>query len=131
MGSANLPERPKLFRVVTECLLQEEPLTPIGGGGVRVRPLALCDENELGELGEEDEDEAGDGGLPGSGLLLAAAERVQGWVSRFLSSRAEDHGPTPRKSRLSLGMGLGGRKSVAVARVPEPADPRVYGVGVR
>lgn len=45
---ADTPERPKLFRVVTECTLQERPLQPVGGG-VRVRPLALVDSSILEE----------------------------------------------------------------------------------
>ena len=119
-GGPGMPERPKLFRVVTECTLQDMPLIPDtggGGGGVRVRPLALCDENELGEFDEEEEEEE----ERAEGLILAAAHKVQAWVGRFLSSRMD--GPK-RQSRFSLGMG-GRKRSVAVARVPEPYNPRV------
>ena len=70
------------FQMVSDCMLDEAPLQPHGGGGggVRVRPLELI--AQLDTLGEEDEDEVS---LPGR--VLAAAGNALRRLSSTLGMR--------------------------------------------
>ena len=91
------PERPLLFRVVSECTLHDLPLPPPGSadesGGVRVRPLSLVDTKEmledLFEEGAEGGGEAEEGVLASFGLRATAEwlQRVREGLGRRFSIR--------------------------------------------